>query len=832
MDVINLTHIMREIRLFAPKSIRSALIVLAEEFERLLGVEACVLDIHSERTVYVTNWIEGLNRTVLSRILKLPEKKKYLWVTIRGSEQSSQDQAQHIRLSALRVPLFHMNERFGVLSLLTKGDEQFDRETRRYVPFLSEFLSSLFLSLTGIETCRHDQLQEKSLKEELLESIGNERKMRKFLLEMLGLTKAEFCAFYTNTEEERHYIMLDGRELSPLVPHIREKLKAVYRMFTNERQAGRILKEKIYYRRQESNITIPFRNQKIESYFIVPVIVNAIVSGVLYLGSVRRDAFGKDDISRFHRLADEVEERVPVVFRLGDETDVVERLLDAIPYGGALVSPEGTIVSENKAFEEVLQTRGVLPENVYDVAKVSPFNLHGVWEEFRVLQRDLIDRELKGSGLSERTLAVTWIKLESLSEEVNSLVLLKDITLEKEQEAIREEMLATVAHELRTPLTALKNSLKIIIEESSTNHGEHDLTHSLPAGRFLKTAVRNIDRLVMLVSGLTDVSAQKIVDRPLNPAPVHVKSFLEEASVFFLESMRKKEIQFHISVDERVAKLVFDVDRMEQVIQNLISNSIKSVPAGGRISLSASPSSGSIEQALPVIPWKFVPVPEFADICVHDSGSGVSSEVVNSINPSAVNRDDHRRTTRGLGLYIAKRLMQLHGGSLLIDKGEEVGSKVHLYLPIDPELGQIVRQVRLIEQVLEDMIRRGLTPTLFIMVKENFRCWLEIAGTWDSIPVVNPGRDEITDTGVFLWPLGKNLAITLTAADRFAGSPLSIIRRGRGGLRPISGDVNDSIRIGWAVGNRDGMSYMELLTVSLRRVEEQPIVTVRKGEIE
>ena len=116
------------------------------------------------------------------------------------------------------------------------------------------------------------------------------------------------------------------------------------------------------------------------------------------------------------------------------------------------------------------------------------------------------------------------------------------------------------------------------------------------------------------------------------------------------------------------------------------------------------------------------------------------------------------------------------------------------------------------------------------MTKDDARCWLEIAGTWRTQPIVNPKKDEIERTGLYLWPFDERVAAALTAEERFAGSPMSFVRGGRGNVRLLSSDAGDRLRIGSATGPRDGKSYAELLEVTMDRLSMEPVGVTVKGE--
>jgi signal transduction histidine kinase/PAS domain-containing protein len=657
--------------------------------------------------------------------------------------------------------------------------------------------------------------------------------MRAILSDLMELTKAEFCAFSTIRETELVYIMVESKDLSPHVPEIRDKLKNTYRMFLNRRSSsGSAAIEKIFFRRNGINGADGPCGSRIESYFLVPVAYGSLVRGVLFIGSVRKEAFGRMDIAVFHELADERDETTPLICRVGGEREVLERLLDALPMGTALFSPDGRIVSANRIFKELTNKEGDSPGSVYDVGKTSCFNLHGIWEEFNILQGAVIDREIEGSCFPERYLNVSWVRLDTISPEVGSLAIVREITRQREQAEAREEEMAIVAHELRTPLTALKNSLAIVRDVDDSEKEEANGGTAGPD--FLASAVRTVDRLGRLVDGLVNSSTVRFDDRPLKIESHDMRDFLEEITRLFVQPMKNRGIDFSITVDEVCRNLIFDRDRKEQVIHNLLANSMKHVPAGGSIAISVSVCDSCSTNIFPPELLKLLPPISFADLLVRDSGSGIPRETAKLGNK--VGNMEHRiKASQGLGLVIAKRLMMMQGGSLYIDESVESGSAVHLFLPVDPQTAQIVRRYRALQMKFDERMAKGLASAIYIISKGTSVSWDEIAERCRPMPVINPEVREMGDQDAFFWSLSEDIVLALVARiDRiedpsgFVGEPNVAPESGSwmGASAPDGGikkgvDADASTRVGWTVSLREGTDLRELLIKASERMEDK-----------
>ncbi len=665
----------------------------------------------------------------------------------------------------------------------------------------------------------------------ILKAIGDDSAMTAVLSDLMERTKAEFCAFVTMRETELVYVMAESSDLSAHVSEIREKLQNTHRMFMNAKGPARPAAiEKIFFRGNGTGGAGRRSGSRIESYFLVPVAFGAQVRGVLFVGSVRKEAFGRKDIALFHSLADERDEMTPIVFRADGEREILERLLGALPSGAALFSSDGRIVSANGLFRRLMNMEGDVSESVYDLGKASCFNLHGIWEEFNILQSTIIDRELEGACVPERYLLVSWVRLDAVSPEVGSLALIREITSQREQAAAREEEVAIVAHELRTPLAALKTSLAIV---QGAGESENAPANGRTAGPdFLSSAAKTVDRLGRLVDGLVESSSARIDERPLRIESHDVVRFLDEITKLFVHPMQLKGIGFTVDVDEACANLMFDRDRIEQVVQNLLANSMKHVPGGGSISISVRSCAACPARILPAELAKLHPAVAFADLLLRDSGSGIPREIVELSNTAEL-AERPVRASQGLGLVIAKRLMRIQGGSLFIDGNVGKGSAVHLFLPVDQATARIVKRYRALQMKVDEMMAKGLASAIFVLSKETAMAWDEIARRFRPSPVINPELKEMGDRGAFLWSLSESVALALvTRVDRmqspaaFLGETFAGREAGAwtedfaaGEDRGARVDVEAPLRAGWTVSLREGTDLRDMVSLAFERME-------------
>jgi signal transduction histidine kinase len=218
----------------------------------------------------------------------------------------------------------------------------------------------------------------------------------------------------------------------------------------------------------------------------------------------------------------------------------------------------------------------------------------------------------------------------------------------------RRQMTADIAHDLRNPLTVISGYL----ESFQDNRLQPTLE------RFA-TMQAEVDNLQRLVEDLRMLSLADSGDLVLNLQPVNVIELLEHTANAYQTLADEKNITLSVQVEPGLPQVSLDPDRIEQVLGNLISNALRYTPAGGQISLNAGRSGDRLT------------------ISVEDNGSGIPSEAIPYIFERSY-RDDTSRSgsESGLGLAIAKSIVELHGGMIGVETMIGSGSRFWIRLNI------------------------------------------------------------------------------------------------------------------------------------------------------
>lgn len=228
---------------------------------------------------------------------------------------------------------------------------------------------------------------------------------------------------------------------------------------------------------------------------------------------------------------------------------------------------------------------------------------------------------------------------------------------------LKDEFMATLAHELRNPLTPIRNGLEILALTG--------LTHPTQR-RACDVMGRQLRHLVRLVDDLLDISRVTQGKLSLRSERVTLQRLIESAVETILPQIEAAQHDLTLDVPSEPVWMDVDPVRIAQAIGNVLANSARYTPAGGRIELSARRMNGGVE------------------IRVHDNGIGIAPQMLSKLfDMFAQARRDNGHTDAGLGIGLAltRALVSMHSGTVRAEsEGVGKGSTFVLWLPVAHDL--------------------------------------------------------------------------------------------------------------------------------------------------
>lgn len=246
-------------------------------------------------------------------------------------------------------------------------------------------------------------------------------------------------------------------------------------------------------------------------------------------------------------------------------------------------------------------------------------------------------------------------------------------------ERLKSEFISIVSHELRTPLTSIKNSLDILM---SGRCGE--ITQS--AEKFLIMAMRNSQRLSGIINDLLDLSKIEAGKMDFNFAPTSINNVIDYVKSALSEVAKSKGLTIVTDESDNLPEINADSRRLEQVLTNLVSNAIKFTEENKTIKISSKLVNADNIKINEYFKDKIPPLNgDYIEVCVQDEGIGIAQkDMVRAFDKFAQIENSLSRKAggTGLGLPIAKQLLEAHHGAIWCDSRLNKGSVFHFILPV------------------------------------------------------------------------------------------------------------------------------------------------------
>jgi PAS domain S-box-containing protein len=276
------------------------------------------------------------------------------------------------------------------------------------------------------------------------------------------------------------------------------------------------------------------------------------------------------------------------------------------------------------------------------------------------------------AGLRRHTLRVfsTGVRDEQ-GQPMGEVHIVHDVTAERELDRLKDEYFSAVSHELRTPLFSIQGFARLIL------NGE--VPDETTQREFLTIIDQQAEQLALLVSNLLHMSRLESGLFELEREPVQLREVLGQTLLKLRGIAQSKDIALESDAPADLPSVSGDRDWLEQVLVNLVGNAVKFTPAGGRVSIAVRPHGAELL------------------VEVRDTGIGIPREALDKIfakfyrvanaraaDVQVAGTGGKRREGSGLGLYIARQVVEAHGGRMWAESEVGQGSVFRFTLPCGP----------------------------------------------------------------------------------------------------------------------------------------------------
>jgi len=450
-----------------------------------------------------------------------------------------------------------------------------------------------------------------------------------------------------------------------------------------------------------SDSSAPSEVTDIGDFLNIPLTVENRIIGMLSLFDEREGAFDTELLQLTTMIADyaavalenvRLRDRERALWRDAEmERQRLELIINSMAEGLLITNAQGAITSLNNSARHLLsQARLPLEETSTPLRRLAAHN------ELRWLSdlADIIDRALAGSIIMNHelladardeavplTLSISAAPLYDNRQLQQTRILgvvavLNDITSHKQIEKLKDEFVSIVSHELRTPLTTIKGYAQHLIRRIERRLRSISLTQpanvvaELPESydlRSLNIVQSQTEHLERLVNDLLDLSRVQWGELHLQYSSFYLADVLAE-------SVRQAQISadehtIFLDIEAQNSKLVADKSRIGQVVGNILDNAIKFSPQGKQVTVMLK------EQGNEYL------------VSISDRGIGVSPDFFDHIFDRFYrvrNTASRQYSGIGMGLYIAKAIVEAHGGRIWLSSHQGMGSTFYFTLPRVP----------------------------------------------------------------------------------------------------------------------------------------------------
>lgn len=289
------------------------------------------------------------------------------------------------------------------------------------------------------------------------------------------------------------------------------------------------------------------------------------------------------------------------------------------------------------------------------------------------MSRQAMERTLVWSGIVILMLlvAVLAVIIKYYRASIKHRRALEDKTVQLQQEKEKQEELyqrldtatqsklafyTNVSHDLRTPLTLIEEPVNRISRADYLKEGDRSL---------IEICKKNVAILRRLIDQLLDFRKYENDKLSLNLSEVNIYQLVEDWTSSFEEAMQQRDIKFTIDLPESGdTTLAIDIEKIERVFFNLMSNAIKYTPRGGKIHLSCSVTADTLT------------------LVVEDTGRGIAKEDITQVFDRFFRAGTDNPDGTGIGLALTKAFVELHGGTIGVESEPGRGSRFTVKIPV------------------------------------------------------------------------------------------------------------------------------------------------------
>jgi signal transduction histidine kinase len=246
---------------------------------------------------------------------------------------------------------------------------------------------------------------------------------------------------------------------------------------------------------------------------------------------------------------------------------------------------------------------------------------------------------------------------DKTGEHIGIITIMQDVTHEREIDRTKTEFVSTAAHQLRTPLASIQGFSELLATRDNMTEEEKKECFSYIHAQSVN--------LANIINDLLDISRiESGIGFSLNKAPCSITELIRKTVPYF--QLQSKKHRFDLILSDKPTEIMADIDKLRQVLENVLSNAVKYSPNGGVIRI----TSAAVE--------------DHCRISISDEGIGMTPEQIEKVFDKFYRADASNTAISGtgLGMNIVKHLVEAHGGEVRVESKYKIGTTVTVTLPM------------------------------------------------------------------------------------------------------------------------------------------------------
>ncbi len=451
-------------------------------------------------------------------------------------------------------------------------------------------------------------------------------------------------------------------------------------MLTSLSQLGETFYDKIDQRVYGVSLN-DLNTQTFSSSFHIPLVVNNKVAALIHLSSTKPNLYKNKDMEVLYQIVEEAGNSLSSLQKAIDmERDVFISLVNGINEGIFMADNKNNLLIVNNALTKML---GIDKPNLNfaDIASLFPANFDLVSKINEVISNK---KSISGKAIDvrEKTLDVFINPLENSRASID----LHDVTEEVRIANLREEFMHIMIHELRAPISTIKDASELLISMDDVLEKDKKL-------KFLQIIHNQSKSILDQVGSILDTAKLEAGKFTIERVEGDFSRLIKDEVESFMPQAERKHTSLTYNILNPLPLIYFDPIRISQVLNNLISNSLKFTPEGGIVKIEADYKPIPPNLNNPTQKEKFLGLEKYIIVSVSDNGIGIDKEqqsyLFSKFQQAKNTPEKLTKLGSGLGLYLVKGIIEAHGGRVWIRSQPTKGTTITFAIPShNPESSQ------------------------------------------------------------------------------------------------------------------------------------------------